>query len=81
MGGPHPKGKGDGRPNDERQGITGRNGTRGTNVRGSRTAEKGGDVMSPTGHKDIRQTMIYLHIVELTGLGIRSPLDQLDPDE
>ena len=33
------------------------------------------------GHKDIRQTMVYLHVVEQTGLGIRSPLDQPDPDE
>jgi integron integrase len=31
------------------------------------------------GHKDIRTTMIYLHAVQQTGLGIRSPFDR--PDE
>jgi integron integrase len=34
------------------------------------------------GHKDIRTTMIYLHVVEQTGLYIRSPLDRPDdPDD
>jgi integron integrase len=28
------------------------------------------------GHKDVRTTMIYLHAVEQTGLGIRSPIDR-----
>jgi integron integrase len=28
------------------------------------------------GHKDIRTTMIYLHAVDQTGIGIRSPLDR-----
>jgi integrase len=31
------------------------------------------------GHTDVRTTMIYLHVVERSGLRIRSPLDQ--PDE
>ncbi len=31
------------------------------------------------GHKDIRTTMIYLHVVEQTGFNIHSPLDR--PDE
>lgn len=30
------------------------------------------------GHKDIRTTMIYLHAIDQTGLGIRSPLDRND---
>lgn len=30
------------------------------------------------GHKDIRTTMIYLHAVDHTGLGIRSPMDRAD---
>jgi integron integrase len=30
------------------------------------------------GHKDIRTTMIYLHAVDHSGLGIRSPLDRGD---
>jgi len=30
------------------------------------------------GHKDVRTTMIYLHAVDHTGLGIRSPLDRSD---
>jgi integron integrase len=34
------------------------------------------------GHKDIRTTTIYLHVVEQTGLFIRSPLDRPDdPDD
>jgi integron integrase len=34
------------------------------------------------GHKDIRTTTIYLHVVEQTGLYIRSPLDRPDdPDD
>lgn len=33
------------------------------------------------GHKDIRTTMIYLHVVEQTGLFIRSPLDRPDDPE
>lgn len=33
------------------------------------------------GHKDIRVTMLYLHVVEQSGLGIRSPLDRGDDDE
>jgi integron integrase len=33
------------------------------------------------GHKDIRTTMIYLHVVEQTGFYVRSPLDRPDdPD-
>ena len=28
------------------------------------------------GHKDVRTTMIYLHVVEQTGYHIRSPLDR-----
>lgn len=31
------------------------------------------------GHKDVRTTMIYLHAIEHTGLGIRSPLDRGTP--
>lgn len=30
------------------------------------------------GHKDVRTTMIYLHAIDHTGLGIRSPLDRND---
>jgi integron integrase len=30
------------------------------------------------GHKDIRTTMIYLHAVDQSGLGVRSPLDRSD---
>ncbi len=30
------------------------------------------------GHKDVRTTMIYLHAVDYSGLGIRSPLDRSD---
>ena len=33
------------------------------------------------GHKDIRTTMIYLHVVEQTGFSIQSPLDRPDPDD
>jgi integron integrase len=33
------------------------------------------------GHKDIRTTMIYLHVVEQTGMYIRSPLDRPDDPE
>ena len=33
------------------------------------------------GHKDIRTTMIYLHVVEQTGLYVRSPLDRPDDPE
>lgn len=33
------------------------------------------------GHKDVRTTMIYLHAVDQTGLGIRSPLDRADFDD
>jgi integron integrase len=33
------------------------------------------------GHKDIRTTMIYLHVVEQTGLDVRSPLDRPDDPE
>jgi integron integrase len=33
------------------------------------------------GHKDIRTTMIYLHVVEQTGLSMRSPLDRPDDPE
>lgn len=30
------------------------------------------------GHKDVRTTMIYLHAVDQSGLGVRSPLDRSD---
>ncbi|MEX2284880.1 MAG: tyrosine-type recombinase/integrase [Gemmatimonadota bacterium] len=33
------------------------------------------------GHKDVRTTMIYLHVVEQTGFQIKSPLDRPDPDD
>ena len=33
------------------------------------------------GHKDIRTTMIYLHVVEQTGGYIKSPLDRPDDPE
>ncbi|MGH7463296.1 MAG: tyrosine-type recombinase/integrase, partial [Longimicrobiales bacterium] len=33
------------------------------------------------GHKDIRTTMIYLHVVEQTGYHLQSPLDRPDPDD
>ena len=33
------------------------------------------------GHTDVRTTMIYLHVVEHTGLHIRSPLDRPDDPE
>jgi len=33
------------------------------------------------GHKDVRTTMIYLHVVEQTGHLIRSPLDRPDEPE
>ena len=33
------------------------------------------------GHKDIRTTMIYLHVVEQTGFAIQSPLDRPDDPE
>ena len=29
------------------------------------------------GHKDIRTTMIYLHVVDQVGYGVRSPLDRV----
>jgi integrase len=28
------------------------------------------------GHKDVRTTMIYTHVLNRGGLGVRSPLDQ-----
>jgi integrase len=31
------------------------------------------------GHSDVRTTMIYTHVLNRGGLGVRSPLDQLDP--
>jgi integrase len=31
------------------------------------------------GHKDIRTTMIYLHVMEGGTTGVRSPLDALEP--
>jgi integron integrase len=33
------------------------------------------------GHKDIRVTMHYLHVVEQSGLGIRSPIDRVEDEE
>jgi hypothetical protein len=33
------------------------------------------------GHRDIRTTMIYLHVVEQTGFHVRSPLDRPDDPE
>ncbi len=33
------------------------------------------------GHKDIRVTMRYLHVVEQSGLGVRSPLDRADDED
>jgi integron integrase len=33
------------------------------------------------GHKDIRTTTIYLHVIEQTGLAMRSPLDRPDDPE
>lgn len=32
------------------------------------------------GHKDVRTTMIYLHVTNQRGLGVRSPLDALGED-
>ena len=29
------------------------------------------------GHKDVRTTMIYLHVMNRGGLGVRSPLDAM----
>jgi site-specific recombinase XerD len=31
------------------------------------------------GHKDVSTTMIYTHVLNKPGLGIRSPLDSPDP--
>jgi integron integrase len=38
-------------------------------------------LQSILGHNDVRTTMIYLHVVEQTGLAIRSPLDRPDETE
>jgi len=32
------------------------------------------------GHKDVKTTMIYLHLTNATALGLRSPLDALVED-
>ena len=32
------------------------------------------------GHRDVSTTMIYTHVLNRGGLGVRSPLDMLDPD-
>jgi site-specific recombinase XerD len=33
------------------------------------------------GHKDIRTTQIYTHVMGRGALGVQSPLEQLMPDE
>ena len=38
-------------------------------------------LMRLLGHNDIRTTMHYLHIVEQSGLGIRSPIDRVDDED
>lgn len=40
-------------------------------------------VQEPLGHKDVRTTMIYSHVLNRVGRGVRSPADGLarDPDE
>jgi integrase len=31
------------------------------------------------GHRDVRTTMIYTHVVNRGPLGVKSPLDEIDP--
>jgi site-specific recombinase XerD len=34
-------------------------------------------VQTLLGHKDVATTMIYTHVMQKPGLGVKSPLDQL----
>jgi integrase len=45
---------------------------------GSGTGHNIKKVQELLGHKDIRTTMIYLHVMEGGTTGVRSPLDTLD---